>query len=318
MKTDLTDIENFTAPAWCRTGHIQTIARTLFSSEADPYHQRIEIPTPDDDFLDLDIYKAQSSRPVIVLFHGLEGSSKRFYMAELVKAFAGNNYSVVGVNFRSCSGRLNQQRRFYHCGETGDLDIIFRWVQERFPRAPIGAVGFSLGGNALLKSLGEKQEEHPLTAAAAVSVPYDLAMGARHISSGFNRVYEYRFIRTMKEKLEQKREIYPDMPEFDGSTLYGYDDAVTAPLHGFEDADDYYHKSSAKRFITDIRRPTLLIHSMQDPICPPEMIPFDDITSNSSLHRVFVDQGGHVGFWSKPRGWLNETIVNYFDQIFDM
>lgn len=318
MKTDLPDIVDFQAVPWCLNGHFHTIGRSLLAGVDDPYHQRIEIPTPDNDFLDLDVMKAPSYRPVVVLFHGLEGSSKRYYITELAQAFAGKEYTVVAVNFRGCSGRLNRRRRFYHSGETQDIATVFRWINERFPEAPIGAVGFSLGGNALLKSLGELKSQHPLTVASAVSVPFDLALGARHISQGFNRVYEINFMRTLRDKLHQKRELYPDIPTFSGSTLYEFDDQVTAPLHGFDDADDYYQSCSAQRFVEYVRKPTLLIHSRSDPICPFDMVPFQKIESNASLHHIITEDGGHVGFWSKPRGWLNRTIVNFFEQKFDI
>lgn len=317
LNTDLANVPEFRAPAWCLNGHYHTIGRSLLSKDRNPYHQRMEIPTPDDDFLDIDVFKVSSSRPVVVLFHGLEGSSRRYYITELVRALAQKNYSVVGVNFRGCSGRLNKQRRFYHSGETKDLSTVFQWVKERFPDAPVGAVGFSLGGNALLKSLGEQRSNHPADAAVGVSVPYDLALGAQNIASGFNRIYEYNFIRTMKKKLEDKRERYPDLPKFTGSSLYDFDDQVTAPLHGFSGADEYYAICSSSRFLGDIKKPSLLIHSFDDPICPPGMIPKQEIDSNSQLSYAYTNAGGHVGFWSKPPGWLNKTIVNFLDRNFD-
>ncbi|MDX1639031.1 MAG: alpha/beta fold hydrolase [Balneolaceae bacterium] len=318
LTTDLNHIPEFRPAPWCFNGHVHTIGRSLLTRAGDPYHKRIEIATPDGDFLDLDIIKAPSRRPVVVLFHGLEGSSKRYYMTELATALAGQQYTVIGVNFRGCSGRMNRKPRFYHSGETEDLDTVFRWVRERFPNSPIGAAGFSLGGNALLKSLGERQGDHPLKAAATVSVPYDLALGARHISEGFNRIYEYNFIRTMKQKLKEKRQQFPDLPEFRGQTLYAFDDQVTAPVHGFRDADHYYETCSSQRFLQHIRTPTLLVHSRQDPICPPDMIPVEKIDANASLSRLITGQGGHVGFWSRPSGWINRTLVNFFAKKFDV
>ncbi|MFH5832613.1 YheT family hydrolase [Halalkalibaculum sp. DA384] len=318
MKTDLPYIVDFQAPSWCLNGHFHTIGRSLFNNAEDPYHQRIEIPTPDNDFLDLDVIKAPSYRPVVVLFHGLEGSSKRYYITELARAFSEQEYTVVATNFRGCSGRLNRQRRFYHSGETEDISTVIRWVGERFPNAPIGAVGFSLGGNALLKSLGELKSRHPLTVASAVSVPYDLAQGAQHISRGFNRVYEINFIRTLREKLKKKREFYPDLPTFEGNTIYEFDDQVTAPLHGFYGADDYYSRCSSQHFLEHIGIPTLVVHSRSDPICPMDIIPLEKIEANRSMSHVITDEGGHVGFWSEPPGWLNNTIVNFFAKKIDV
>lgn len=312
--TSLPNVPVFRSPSWCVNGHVHTIARSFLGDSNPPYEKRVEIPTPDDDFLELDIIRHQNDKPVIVLFHGLEGSSERFYMVELADELNKMQLSVVSVNFRSCGSRMNRQPRFYHSGETEDFATVFKWVQQEFPDRHIGVVGFSLGGNALLKSLGELQDAHPVQSAVAVSVPYDLRLGSINLKSGFNRVYDYRFLRTLKQKLEQKRETYPGLPQFSGSTLYEFDDQVTSVIHGFRDAEDYYKRCSSRRFVSAIKRPTLLIHSDEDPLCPISGMPLAQVKKNPHLNYIITDEGGHVGFWSEPRGWLNYIITAYLKE----
>jgi predicted alpha/beta-fold hydrolase len=136
------------------------------------------------------------------------------------------------------------------------------------------------------------------------------------LSKGFHRVYEYRFLRTLRKKLEAKREMYADLPTFSGSTLYEFDDQVTAPVHGFDGAEDYYEQCSARRFVEDIKTPTLLIHSREDPLCPVQAMPVAKVFDNTHIDYVITERGGHVGFWSKPRGWLNYVIRTHLGKYF--
>ncbi len=314
MKTNLPDIPPLNPPAWCFNGHVHTIARSLFGDTTMPDCRRIEIPTPDDDFLELDVIRQDPDAPVIVLFHGLEGSTGRYYMAELMHRLKDEGYSLVGVNFRSCGSRLNRQPRFYHSGETSDYATVFGWVTDHFNEAPMGAVGFSLGANALLKSLGEQKEVHPLQAAVAVSAPYDLKLGSKRLSKGFNRIYDFRFLRTLRNKLEEKRTHHPGLPRFEGSSLYEFDDQVTSIIHDFDNADHYYESCSSRRFVGDIRKPVLLIHSKEDPLCPIEGMPLETIKNNPALDYVITDEGGHVGFCSRNGNWLNGLIAGYLNR----
>jgi len=228
-----------------------------------------------------------------------------------MKELLEENYSVVAVNFRSCGSRLNNKPRFYHSGETNDYATVFNWVLEQYPEQQIAAVGFSLGGNALVKSLAERGTSHPVDTAVAVSVPYDLRLGSLMLSKGFRRVYEYRFLRTLRAKLERKRQECPELPSFSGSTIYEFDDQVTAPLHGFKSADDYYERCSARQFVDKVETPTLLIHSREDPLCPIQAMPVDKIIANPKTDFIITEKGGHVGFRSRPKGWLNYAIRRY-------
>lgn len=311
MKTNLRHVPRFIAPRWCFNGHIHTIARSLVGDTTPPPVKRKEIPTPDGDFLEVDCAIQPDSKAIITLFHGLEGSTQRYYMIEIMKRLIRKGFSVVGVNFRSCGSKINNKPRFYHSGETDDYKTVFRWIKEHYPNQKMGAVGFSLGGNALVKYLAEQDYNNQLEIAVAVSVPYDLRLGAILLSKGFRRIYNYYFLRTLRKKLEEKRQQYPDLPSFSGSTIYEFDDQVTAQIHGFNDAEDYYEQCSARRFVGDVKTNTLFIHSREDPLCPIEAMPVATINQNEFTDYIITDQGGHVGFWSKPRGWLNFVIENY-------
>ena len=315
LTSSLPQIPAFRSPSWCYNGHVHTIACSFLGGVHPPYQERVEITTPDNDFLEIDVAVIDNEHPVIALFHGLEGSSERYYMTELAADLLETGYSVAALNFRSCGSRLNRQPRFYHSGETKDYATFFRWIQETFTSKKIGAVGFSLGANALLKSLGEEMESHPADAAVAVSVPYDLRLGSVNLSQGFNRIYDYRFLRTLRRKLDEKRQQYPELPRFNGSTLYEFDDQVTSIVHGFAGAEDYYARCSSRKFIADIRKPALMIHSDEDPLCPIAGMPLDKIKENPFLDYIITDEGGHVGFRSEPEGWLNYVIIEYLQKI---
>lgn len=311
MQTSLRDPIPFRPAAWCRGGHAHTIACSLLGDTRKPPFRRVEIPTPDDDFLELDLAGESNEGPCVVLFHGLEGSSDRYYMASLMRTLAGEGFSVCAVNFRSCGSRMNRRPRFYHSGETDDFRTVFDWAGRHFRGRQLAAVGFSLGANALLKYLGEEGGESPLYAAAAVSAPYDLKLGSMALSRGFNRVYEQLFLRTLRRKLARKRERHPELPAFKGSTLYAFDDQVTGPVHGFEGAEDYYYTCSARRFLEDIRTPGLLVHSREDPICPVQALPMHKILANPDLDYVLTGSGGHVGFRDIYGDWLNRTVLRF-------
>jgi uncharacterized protein len=274
--------------------------------------ERVVIDTPDNDFLELDIIEKKSSNPVAVLFHGLEGHTRRYYVAQLADELSVRGFTVVLVNFRGCGSTMNRQRRFYHSGDTEDPETVFGWVREQYPNSPVFSAGFSLGASALLNFLKEHGTHHPLKAFAAISTPFELKKGCRNLETGFNKIYSIRFLRTLVKKLEEKRKTYPDLPEFTGSTLFDFDNQVTAPLHNFEDADDYYQQCSSYYFMDQIRTETLVLHSKEDPMCPFKWTPFRAIAENPNITTCFTEKGGHVGFWSLPPGWLNTSVADYF------
>ena len=306
------EFEKFTPVWWAPEVHTQTVIAS-FSNTKDLASERIEIPTPDNDFLELEVVDLKNEKPVVALFHGLEGSSERHYIQNLMSDLRNAGYSSVALNFRGCGEKINLQRRMYHSGETEDYKTLFKWIEENFGNRKIFAVGFSLGGNALVKSLGELKEDHPAQKAVAVSPPYDLKGGSLRMNEGFNKVYQKRFLNTLKEKTNLKRVQFPDFPTFTGNSVYDFDDQITAPVHGFEGADDYYEKSSSKHFYKHVEKPLLIIHSKADSLCPLEFAPFEDLKSNRYIRTMFTESGGHVGFISQKRGWLNRTIIKWLN-----
>ncbi len=242
--------------------------------------------------------------PLVLVLHGLEGSARSKYAIEMYRALAERGLASVGLSFRSCSGELNRLPRLYHSGETGDLACILDLLAGRFPDRPIGAAGFSLGGNVLLKYLGTLQSPSSsmVSAATAISVPFDLSAGADRLDRGFSRLYRWYLLRKLKRKTRAKaRMLAPriDVPRaLAARTFRQFDDAATAPLHGFADAGDYYHRSSSARYLRGIAIPTLLIQSADDPFLPRHAVPGDAVRENPHLVAAFTERGGHVGFVS--------------------
>jgi predicted alpha/beta-fold hydrolase len=272
--------------------------------------------TPDDDVLDLRRLDppagAPADTPHLVFLHGLEGGTHSHYVANFFAEAQRRGWSADLMLFRGCAGELNRARRFYHSGETTDFDFALRRIAAERPQSPIGLAGVSLGGNVLLKWLGERGAEDVPAAvrgAVAVSVPFDLARGSRRISRGFSRVYERFFLRSLVAKARQKLARHPDLCDSAAldrvRTLWDFDDVVTAPIHGFRDARDYYTQSSSIHFLARIRVPTLLLSAVDDPFLPPEVL--DEVRAiaagNPALELEFVRRGGHVGFISGRVPW---------------
>lgn len=311
----MTSNNSFKSAPWCFNGHAHTILCSLLFQSPNLNAEKLRIDTPDDDFLEIDVVHNGRGKPVVVLFHGLEGHSRRFYITQLAEHLNTRGFSTVAVNFRSCGGDMNRQRKFYHSGETDDLETVFKWVEEHFPASEIFAAGFSLGGSALLNFLHKHGTDHPLRAISAVSTPFELKKGSMNLEMGFNRFYSILFLETLEKKLKEKRAKFPDLPTFQGSTLYEFDDQVTGPIHGFEGADDYYHQCSSAFFLDQIQTDTLIVNSREDPMCPFRWTPLNKIEQNSRITAHFPKKGGHVAFWSMPNGWLNEKIGDYFSEF---
>jgi hypothetical protein len=284
--------------------------------------ERIE--TPDGDFLDLAwMPETNPTAPLVLVLHGLEGHTRRGYMVQTFIALADRGMRAVGLNFRGCSGEVNRVARFYHSGETEDVGFIIDLLRERFPTRPLMAIGIYLGGNVLLKYLGEQggKDATPFSAAVAVSVPYDLSAGTDALErGGMARIYVAYFLRSLLAKIRAKREILADVLALDtvfaSTTLREFDDAATARLHGFADAEDYYLRSSSKRFIQSIRVPTLLLHSRDDPFLPTSALPLSVIAANPFLTLVLTEGGGHVGFFEggppwNPAFWMEEQSASF-------
>ena len=264
--------------------------------------------TPDDDFIEVLRLDAPPDRPRLFLLHGLEGTVRSHYVSGLLHIARRQGWGADMLIFRGCGDEMNRAARLYHSGETTDLAFAVDRVLREFPAVPLLMVGVSLGGNVLLKWLGERGDAVPerVRAAATISVPFDLERGSRYISKGFSKIYERHFLRTLRRKVEAKLEQFPGVVDrtalAHARTLYDFDDAVTGPLHGFRDAHDYYMRSSALRYLDGIRRPTLMLSSKDDPFLPRDVL--DEVVSvavrNTYLHPEFTERGGHVGFVSGP------------------
>jgi len=292
-------------PAWWLPGpHAQTLWGK-FARRTAPLSTRIERwSTPDADFIELLRLDAPANNPRLILLHGLEGTVRSHYVRGMFHMARRRGWAADMLIFRGCGDEPNRGPRFYHSGETSDLEFTVRRIVEEFPSAPIVMCGVSLGGNVLLKWLGENGNALPraIRAAVAISVPFDLERGSRYIARGFARVYERHFLRTLRRKAETKLTEYPEL--FDAhalgraSTLYDFDDVVTAPVHGFIDARDYYARSSSLGFLSRIRRPTLLLSARDDPFLPADVL--DQVQEvaggNPCLTLEFTAHGGHVGF----------------------
>jgi predicted alpha/beta-fold hydrolase len=313
--------EPFKAPWWLRSPHAQTIGARMLRRRKPAGIRRERVETPDDDFLDLD-FSGDFTDPkaIVLLQHGLEGSALRGYALNVYAELARFGIPAVGLNFRSCSGELNRAKRLYHSGETEDTRFVVRLLHERYPNAAIGAIGFSLGGNALLKYLGEEGDAARLRCAVAVSVPYDLGAGADHLDrSAMGRFYTRIFVKALVQKSQNKAEMIADSCDFErgikAQSFREFDDAITAPLHGFAHADDYYEQSSSAQFLPRIRVPTLLLHAHDDPFLPAASIPYTNISRNRRLHGIITERGGHVGFIHgtpfRPRFWAEETAARF-------
>jgi predicted alpha/beta-fold hydrolase len=314
-------------PAWWVPGpHAQTLWGKFVRRPVPVPIRRERWDTPDGDFLDLYRLDAPQEKeggaPRVVLLHGLEGSVRSHYAQGLLGEMHSRGWGADLIVFRSCGEELNRSRRFYHSGETSDLAFALERILCEYPSSPIALAGVSLGGNVLLKYLGERGDQVPaqIVAAAAVSVPFDLSRGAKHISKGFSKVYERHFLDSLKRKVRAKLTHFPDLiaahhiEKLDTiETLFAFDDTITSYVHGFKDAEDYYTQSSSIRYLDSITVDTLLLSAVDDPFLPSDVL--NDVRHiaqfNSHLHIEFVEKGGHAGFVS---GWNPLRPVYYLER----
>jgi len=293
-------------PFWLPNGHFQSIYPSLFRVIRDVTYQRERIVTEDSDFLDLDwTYSCEQNQsgdaPLVILSHGLEGSSSSQYIRGMVRLLTVNGFDCLSWNFRSCGGEMNKTSRFYHSGATEDLDFVVQHAMAK-GYSEIHMIGFSLGGNLTLKYAGEQGELiHPAVKSAIVfSVPMNLKACSLEIIKPGNRVYMQRFLKTLKPKVQAKSVLFPEMISMRDyrhvHTLYDFDHIYTASIHGFESADDYYEKCSSMHFVGSIRIPTLIVHADNDPIVPYDSLPVDLIKTLDLVWLEKTSAGGHCGF----------------------
>ncbi|RHW21215.1 hydrolase [Pseudomonas jilinensis] len=306
-------MNGFRPARWLPGGHLQTLFSPLLRRRPQLPRQRQRLALSDGDFLDLDWYGPESTAgPCIILLHGLTGSAESPYILGQQQALAARGWRSVAVNWRGCSGEPNQRARSYHSGASDDLAEVVGHLRQQLPQHDLAAVGYSLGGNVLLKYLGECGADCPLQAAAAVSVPFRLDQCADRIGEGFSRVYQARFLRDLLAYVANKRRLFAhhslsaEQARLDAlgtlegmDSLWDFDDRVTAPLHGFASAADYYRRCSSRFFLAGIQVPTLIVQALNDPFVYPHSVP--ELAELSASTRMELHpRGGHVGFIEGP------------------
>ncbi len=300
------------SPAWwIPGGHLQTLWGKLFRRQAPAPTALERWDTPDGDFIDLHRLRAEPGAPRLLLLHGLEGTVRSHYAQGLLNEAARRGWGADLLIFRSCGSEMNRARRFYHSGETTDTAFVLDRISREFPASALGLAGVSLGGNVLLKFLGEKGSDLPpqVKAAAAISVPFDLSRSARRINRGLSRLYQRFFLNSLRRKAQQKAERFPDLAPASGiaglRTLEEFDNLITGPLHGFKDAQDYYQRSSSLGWLKGIKLNTLLLSAIDDPMLPPEVLDEarEIARQNPALRLEFVGRGGHAGFIAGSLPW---------------
>lgn len=320
----------FSPAWWLRNRHLQTIVPNTFRGLPHQSIRRERVELPDGDFVDAD-WTTRTEGPIVVLLHGLEGSRESRYAAWMMKHLDDAGYRAVLLHFRGCSGEPNRTAGSYHSGHTADFDFFLRLLHEREPNARVAAIGYSLGGNALLKWLGQNGDndagkntrKRQLETGVAVSVPFRLEYCSAAINRGFARIYQAhlmrRMLRNARRKLAVIRAAGHDPALGSLRSFRDFDEALTAPLHGFENASDYYARASSAQFLRHITTPTLVIHASDDPFMTPDTVPREEELSKAVTLEL-SEHGGHVGFvggrWPwKPEYWLEQRILAHLREF---
>jgi len=316
-KTSQTNPEAYKPPFFLFNAHLETIFPSLFRRVSNVPFVRERIVTPDEDFLDLDWVKKGSSK-LVIISHGLEGNSTRGYVKGMARAALMQGFDVLAWNFRGCSGELNSKMKFYHSGATDDLGVVIEHARKSYPE--IYLVGFSLGGNLTLKFLGEQHVPKEVKRVVALSVPLNLHTSCQQIALPSNWIYQRRFLKSLQAKVEAKAKHFPaidttGMREL--KTLMDFDDRYTAPLHGFENAVDYYQRCSAIHFLADINIPTLIVNAKNDPFLSSDCYPVHELKSHPYVSLEVPTFGGHVGFAQIGKNglyWSEERALRFLSQ----
>ena len=318
----------FTPAWWLRGAHPQTLWSQFFRRRRTPPLRVERVETPDGDHIFLYHLDVDPNQPRVILLHGLEGSVRSHYVGGIVALADRRRWNATVFEFRGCGPDLNTAPRMYHSGETTDLGFLVQLMIDRAPKSPIFLAGVSLGGNVLLKWLGERETRVPaqVQAAGAISVPFDLEAGSKNLQHGFARFYDRHFLRSLREKAERKLVQHPNLFEAgrlaNARTIEDFDDAVTAPVHGFTGSHDYYQRSSSISWIDKIRVPTLLLSAEDDPFLPRAVLGRvrEVARVNPNIRAHFSRSGGHVGFVSgripfRPVYWAEERLMAFFDSV---
>lgn len=318
----------YVAPKWLPGGNAQTIYPYLVNSSPAVAFRRERWELNDGDFVDIDWLDGVLDKPLVIMFHGLEGSSRSHYALSIMNQLRVLNWRGVVIHFRGCSGQPNRLPRAYHAGDSAEIDWMLRRVVRQCELqetvSPLYVIGVSLGGNALLKWLGEQggQASKLVAAAVAVSAPLDLVAAGKALDLGFNQFYARHFLSSLKRKALEKHKRFPGLLDAQAvaasNTLYAFDNHVTAPLHGFRDTDEYWKKSSSKQWLQHIQIPTLVINARNDPFMPADVLPTQKMVS-SMVMLEFPEQGGHVGFmqgnFPGKLNWLPQRMIRFFRSV---
>lgn len=309
-------------PFYIKNGHFETIIPSFLGSVKGVNYTRERITTEDDDFLDLDWLNGDNDK-LIVISHGLEGSSKRYYVQSMAKYFFSKGWDVLAWNYRSCSGEMNSALRLYHHGVTDDYDQVIQHAINTSKYKRMALAGFSMGGSTTLKYLGEQGAhiDPRIYAAAVFSVPCNLWDSAVQLTKSENRFYARRFLKKMIKKIKEKAELHPDKINIENidsiNTFAEFDRRFTAPLHGFRDAQDFYTSSTSDQFYSSIQVPTLIVNAKNDPMLGEKCYPYEISKNHKYLHLETPEIGGHVGFSlkGKEHSWMDERALEFISEF---
>ncbi len=319
----------FQAPWWLGSTHLQTILAKYLAPKHQIATRQSMLQLPDGDELQLNWglhLQPSASSPLVVLLHGLEGNLQSHYIQGMLRRLEQQGYATVLMHFRGCHGKANKLPRAYHSGDTADFGYFISTLRQQFPEVPLAGIGFSLGGNVLVKYCGEQGTANPLFAAVAVSAPLDLAASADRINQGFSKVYQRYLLGRLKATMQRKLAAHANFPlpvnKDDIRQLQSirqFDDMITAPMHDFLHADDYYQRCSGKAFLSQVAKPMLLVHAADDPFLGASSIPKPS-ELNPFVQLMLSEKGGHVGFvagalpWRRYY-WLERLVPNFLQQV---
>lgn len=314
----------YQAPIFFKNRHLQTIYPTLFRGIKDINYLRERVETPDNDFIDLDWAKfSNHSNKLLIMCHGLEGSSQSIYMKGTVQAFEDSDLDIVAINLRGCSGESNKLIKTYHSGKSEDLDTVIKHVLELDKYQEIYLLGYSIGGNIVLKYLGETNTKTrpEIKKAMAISVPIDLRSASEELSKFHNKIYMQRFLGDLYQKIKIKEKKFPEQVNSKDyhklKNFRDFDGRYTAPHNGFNSAEDYWERASSIELLDHINIPTLLLSSTDDPFFGPECFPFETAQNHKYLYFEAPENGGHVGFvdFNKDNLYFHERrIIDFISE----
>ncbi|HUL00408.1 MAG TPA: alpha/beta fold hydrolase [Nitrospirota bacterium] len=303
-------------------GHLQTVLPSLIRKMKSDFYIRERIETNDDDFLDID-WARIGSRKVAIISHGLEGNSHRPYVVGMVRMLNLHGWDAAAWNYRGCSGTINRQLSMYHNGSIDDLDCVVQHVLKTGPYDSLALIGYSLGGNLTLVYLGKMNDNinSKIRKSVVFSVPCDLEAGARELAKTKNKLYMEDFLVSLHKKIKAKMVLFPDQINDRDYHLVknfkDFDDRYTAPIHGFKNAEDYWHKCSSAQFIPEIKVPALIVNALNDPFLADACYPIDEAAKSANVYLEMPESGGHVGFMQFNEDktyWSEERVIAFIDQ----